>query len=206
MAGHVLTGPFVGIYCSQKKQTMVCYQGPYVEQMRGMLANAGDQYTSHQVAPAVQHTARRAYTHRMERRVTRKGACQNSTLFSGHRMGTCVCLNSRKCGRRHRAMQCAPPQHTCSAQVPRVCTPQNNTPHSVYVQHPVCWCRSQVRAVHPFAVNGRSCGQSLQTPATVDVVNESLHKGKQGVKNSQKGTFSRFGRNIEIPVWAGLAA
>ena len=160
---------------------MRCHQGPYVEQMRGTLANAGDQYSSRQLAPAVLHTARSAYTLSMDRRVTRKGACQAPTLFSEHRLGTCVCLNSRKCGRRHRAMQCAPPQHTCSAQVPRVCTPQNNTTHSVHVQHPVCWCRSQVRVVHPVALNGRSCGQSLQTPAAVDEVKESLHEGKQGV-------------------------
>ena len=78
---------------------MGCYQGPYVGQLRRTLANAGDQYKSRQLPPAVLHTARRAYTLSMERRVTRKGACQAPTLFSEHSMDTCVCLIRRKCGR-----------------------------------------------------------------------------------------------------------
>ena len=151
---------------------MGCYQGPYVEEMRGTLANVGGQYKSHQVAPAVLHTARRAYTLSMERRVTRKGACQAPTLFSGHRMGTCVCLNGRRCERRHRAMQCAPPQHTCSAQVPRVCTPQNNITHSVHGVlvslasaggSPSCPERSQLRAITSNPRNnGRGQGEPTQ--------------------------------------------
>ena len=129
MAGHVLTGPFVGSCCSQKEETMVCYQGPYVEQLRGTLASAGDQYKRCQLPPAVLHTARKAYALSMERRVTRKGACQAPTLFSEHRMGTCVCLNRRKCGHRPQAMQCAPSHHASPAQPP---PPGLHTP----AQHP----------------------------------------------------------------------
>ena len=181
MAGDIVTGPFAGSYCSQKEQTMGCYQGPCVEQMRWTLASAGHQCKSRQVAPAVLYTARRACARSMDRGVTRKGACQAPTQFSEHRMGTCVCL------KRSQMRTSTPNNAVCTTAPDMLCTsPQGlHTPARHPVQcaltPPVCWCCSQVRAVYPVALNGRTCGQSFQTPATADELKGSVNKAEQGV-------------------------
>ena len=146
-----------------------------------MVANAGDQYRSRQLAPAVLHTARRAYALSMERRVT--GKVPVRPLPCSVNTGWAPACVSTGASAGVDTKQCSVHHHTAHAlhNPPRVCTPQDNTPHSVHLQHPVCCCRSQVRAVHPVAPNGRSCGQSFQTPATAGEAKESLHKAKQGV-------------------------
>ena len=148
---------------------MGCYQCPYVEQLRGMLASAGDQYKSAQLAPAVLHTACTAYALSMERRATRKGSCQTPTLFSEDSIHTCGALNSRKCGRRPQATQCAPPHHTSPAQPPppglqtRAQHPTQcplTTPGVLVAVasaggSPICCERSQLRATHSNPTNDR---------------------------------------------------
>ena len=141
-----------------------------LKKMHETLANAAAQYKSCQLAPAVLHTAHIAQALSMARCVTREGACQTPTLLIVHSMGTCMCLNGRKCGRQTQAMQCAPLHHTCPAPPPPGCAHPRTTPHTAFTYNTRC---DDV---------GRKCGQFTQLPQTATDASKPFKPPQQRVR------------------------
>ena len=107
--------------------------------------------------------------------------------------------NTKQCSAHHRithSLHSSPGVSHPTTTPCTVCTYTTNVLGSVAsaCDSPTCCTRSHLRAITSNPRNsGRGQGESKQGQT-------------RRLKQAKKGTFSHFGRNVEIPVWAGLAA